>query len=370
MKFWKFKAAANGKDPELMVYGDIAEWWGVDSKEFNTQLAGIESENINVRINSYGGEVFTAQAIYSALKRHPSKITVYIDGIAASAASLIAMAGDNVVMPANAMMMIHNPLSGRYGNANDMREMAELLDKIRDSLVPAYQAKSGLDAEAIIELLDAETWMTAQEAVEYGFADQLDPAIQVAASANRDNITINGLEADFSRYSNADKMIGMVSADSSNIKPTGSAGDNPEDRKEKTPMNLEKLKAEHPDLYAAVLAEGEKAGEAKERARIKAIEEMAMKGHETLIAQAKFDTAMTAEALAVEIIKAEKVKGQQFLSQREQDAAEIGASAASGANEGLENTDDAQKAQDEAELDAIAKAAGAAFSARNGHKIQ
>ena len=115
------------------------------------------------------------------------------------------MAGDTVVMPANSMMMIHNPLTWMGGNANDMREMADVLDKIRDSIVSAYQAKTGMEPEAIIELLDAETWLTAQEAVDYGFADQLDPAMQVAASANRDTITVNGLKANFSRYLNAEK---------------------------------------------------------------------------------------------------------------------------------------------------------------------
>lgn len=367
MKFWEFKAAANGKDHELMVYGDIAEWWGVDSKEFNTQLNAIEADNINVRINSYGGEVFTAQAIYSGLRRHKAHITVYIDGIAASAASLIAMAGDTVVMPANSMMMIHNPLTWMGGNANDMREMADVLDKIRDSIVSAYQAKTGMEPEAIIELLDAETWLTAQEAVDYGFADQLDPAMQVAASANRDTITVNGLKANFSRYLNAEKMIGMIPEKPSNT--TGdSAGDKTEDRKEKKPMNLEQLKAEHPDLYNSVLAAGEQAGLEKERARIKAIEEMAMKGHEALITKAKFETGITAEAMAMEIIKAEKAKGGKFLNDRAADAAEIGDASDSGANDGLETQQTADGKNDEAELKAFADAAVKSFNARAGHK--
>lgn len=368
MKFWEFKAAADGKDPELMVYGDIAEWWGVDSKEFNTQLNAIEADNINVRINSYGGEVFTAQAIYSGLRRHSANITVYIDGIAASAASLIAMAGDTVIMPANAMLMIHNPLTGRYGNANDFREMADVLDKIRDALVTAYQAKSGLDSEGIIELLDAETWLTAQEAIDYGFADQLDPAMQVAASANRDTMIVNGMPVSLSRYDHADKMASMLPEKPSNS--TGiSAGDSNEEQKETKPMDLEKLKAEHPDLYKAVLAEGEGAGVEKERARIKAIEEMAMKGHEKLTAAAKFDTGVTAEAFAMEVIKAEKAKGSKFLAQRQEDADQIDDDAAdAGANDGLEDEETVQAKKDKEELEAFAAAAAGSFNARAGHK--
>lgn len=154
MSFWQFKNLDSAdKDAELLVYGEISEYWGeVDSKSFAEKLKSVTSKNINVRINSPGGEVFAAQAIYSMLKRHSASVTVFIDGIAASAATIIAMAGDRVVMPENAMMMIHNPLTWMYGNANEMRETAELLDKVRETLLAVYRDKTGLDDEKLYQI--------------------------------------------------------------------------------------------------------------------------------------------------------------------------------------------------------------------------
>lgn len=342
MSFWEIKAAAKKGEPaELLVYGDIGEWLDVDSRKFTSELKAIDSDQITVRINSGGGSVFTAQAILSSLRRHKAKVTVYVDGLAASAASVIAMAGDKVIMPANAMMMIHNPLTWAGGEAADFRKMADTLDQVRMSIVAAYREKTGLEDEAIIELMDAETWMTADDAVEWGFADEVESAVRIAASANHGNIIVNGQQVDVKRYKNASAIVQLITGAGDQDHPapqlsnnTGvSAGEITEEQ-EKKPMNLEQLKAEHPDLYSAVLADGEKAGVEKERARIQAIEDMAMKGHETMIAAAKFDTGITAEALAVQIIKAEKAKAGQFLADRAADADEIGDAANPGANEG------------------------------------
>src|SRR5690606_16890660 len=153
-------------------------------------------------INSPGGDVFAGQAILSMLKRHSARKVVYVDGLAASAASIVAMAGDTIRMPRNAMMMIHNAWTITAGNANDLREVADALDRVSETMIAAYAEKTGLDRDEIKALLDAETWMTAEEAVEKGFANEIEEAKQVAASLRGDTLIVNGYEFDVSRYRN------------------------------------------------------------------------------------------------------------------------------------------------------------------------
>ena len=188
-KFWQFRAATENSSAELLLYGYISEssWWGdeVTPKQFAEDLKALGDINeLSVRINSGGGDVFAGQTIYSLLKAHKAKVTVYIDGLAASIASVIAMSGDPVVMPKNAMMMIHNPWTWAAGNAQDFRKLADDLDKIRESMIAVYEDKSGMEKEKIIELLDAETWLTAKEAKEYGFVDEVSPSQAAAAAGN------------------------------------------------------------------------------------------------------------------------------------------------------------------------------------------
>jgi ATP-dependent Clp protease protease subunit len=159
--------------------------------------------DITVRINSGGGDVFAGVAIHSMLKRHQANVTVYIDGLAASIASIIAMAGDKVIMPKGSMMMIHNPWSFTGGDANDFRKMADTLDAIRDSMIPIYADKTGMTSEEIIALLDAETWLSAEEAVEMGFATEVEDSLKVAASVQGKTAIINGVEVDLNKFLNA-----------------------------------------------------------------------------------------------------------------------------------------------------------------------
>ncbi|AKA72336.1 head maturation protease, ClpP-related [Clostridium scatologenes] len=206
-KFWTFNAKENSDEGELLLYGDISDstWWGdeVTPKNFKTELDSLgDIKTLNVYINSGGGDVFAGQAIYSMLKRHSATVNVYVDGLAASIASIIAMAGDNVKMPKNAMLMVHNPWSFGMGNANDFRKLADDLDKVRESMISVYEDKTGMDKESIVELLDAETWMTAEEALEFGFADEIEEEKQVAASLNNIIFAINGLKVDITKYKN------------------------------------------------------------------------------------------------------------------------------------------------------------------------
>lgn len=204
--FWAFKPVEGAvKAAELLLYGEIAasSWWGdeVTPKQFAADLKGLGDVSlINVRINSPGGDVFAGQAIHSMLKRHPATINVYVDGLAASAASIVAMAGDRVLMPQNAVMMIHDPWTIVVGNADDMRKAAADLDKIREPVISAYEAKTGLSRDRIGEMLAAETWMTAEEAVELGFADAVEENKKITASLCGRTLLVNGQEFDISRY--------------------------------------------------------------------------------------------------------------------------------------------------------------------------
>ena len=201
-KFWSMKALDN-KTGEVLLYGEISDvsWWGdeVTPKQFKEDLDALgDVETIKVFINSPGGDVFAGQAIYSMLKRHKAQVHVYIDGLAASIASLIAMAGDKVVMPANAMMMIHLPWTIGIGNADDFRKLADDMDKIRDSMVVVYESRSALTTEEVIEIMKAETWLLAEECLEYGFADEVVEAKRVAACWD---------EKYFARYKNVPKEL-------------------------------------------------------------------------------------------------------------------------------------------------------------------
>jgi len=201
-KFWNFKAL-DGKTGELTLYGEISDvsWWDdeVTPKQFKEDMDALgEIDTLNVYINSPGGDVFAGQTIYSMLKRHKAQVNVYVDGLAASIASLIAMAGDKVIMPENAMMMIHSPWTFAVGNAQDFRKLADDMDKIRDSMITAYESRSALTTEEITKIMDAETWLSAEDCLEYGFADEIEEAKQVAACVD---------EKYFSRYYNAPKEL-------------------------------------------------------------------------------------------------------------------------------------------------------------------
>jgi ATP-dependent Clp protease protease subunit len=203
-KFWTFKAK-NETTGELMLYGDISSttWWGdeVTPKQFKEDLDALrEIKTLNIYINSGGGDVFAGQAIRSMLKRHSAYKIAYVDGLAASIASVILTACDKVIMPVNAMQMIHKCWTIAQGNADDMRKIAEDMDKIDESIVTAYEEKTGLSKDKIIELMTAETWMTAEEAVEYGFADEIEEEKAIAASLDGGFLIVNGQQMDLSRF--------------------------------------------------------------------------------------------------------------------------------------------------------------------------
>ena len=178
--WFRMKASANN-EADIYIYDEIG-YWGVTAKQFVNDLKALgDVSHINLHINSPGGDVFDGIAIFNALKHHGAAITVHIDGLAASMASVIAMVGNPVIMPENTMMMIHKPWGFAGGDANDMRDYADLLDKVESVLIPAYAAKTGKTSDEIAAMLEDETWLDGAECLAMGFADQVIQSLQAMA---------------------------------------------------------------------------------------------------------------------------------------------------------------------------------------------
>lgn len=185
-RMWELKQSAEPGTLDIYIYGDVKgdgyDWWTDEVIESETSANHLRNElekhpdttQINIYINSYGGSVFEGTAIYNQLKRHPAHKTVYIDGFACSIASVIAMAGDEVVMPSNALMMIHNMWMYVQGNAAELRKAADDLDIINEAGRAAYLEKAGdkLTLEILTQMEDDETWLTAEQCLQYGLADR------------------------------------------------------------------------------------------------------------------------------------------------------------------------------------------------------
>lgn len=207
-RFWNFKNADGCA--ELTLYGDISDstWYGdeVTPKQFKADLDALgDVKQLDIYINSGGGDVFAGNAIYNMLRRHKAHKTVYIDGLAASIASVIAMAGDRIIMPENAMLMIHNSWTICAGNKSDMRKIAGEMEKIDGMIAGTYAARTGRDEAEFQGFMDAETWFTAKEAAEIGLADEVEESRKVAACMDGDFLNLNGQKFDLTRYKDAAK---------------------------------------------------------------------------------------------------------------------------------------------------------------------
>lgn len=178
---YAFKAATAADEPETLSIYDEIGLWGVHAKDFIAGLGKVQSKTLNVEINSPGGDVFAALAMYNALRASGKEIVVKVMGVAASAASLIAMAGDKIVMPKNTFMMVHNPWTFVMGNADELREQADTLDKIGASLKATYAAKTGMDDTELDAMLATDTWLSADEALAKGFATEVVDEIKAQA---------------------------------------------------------------------------------------------------------------------------------------------------------------------------------------------
>jgi ATP-dependent protease ClpP protease subunit len=214
-EFYRFRCEA-GDEPssaELLIFDVIGNWEDIgeiSAKGFAAALSQLPKsvKRLDIHINSPGGSLFDANAIYSRLADHKSEKVVYIDGLAASAASIVAMVGHKVYIRANANMMIHLPSGLAIGNADDMRKMAGALDTVTESMLNVYQRRTRLERENLRGMLAAETWFSPEQAVEHGFADEVRGVVKAAASLGHNRVMFNGTEFDLSRFHNVPAFAG------------------------------------------------------------------------------------------------------------------------------------------------------------------
>ena len=332
-KFWNFIPAAGNKPPELLLYGAISSqqsWWEdrVTPGKFNEELAALgDVSEIIVRINRGGGDVFAANAIFTRLKDCSAKITVKIDGWAASAATIIAMAGDTIKIAKNGVFMIHDPAMTVWDTftAEDFEKMAEELKVIKQSIVNTYAMKSGRDAQDIEQLMSVETWWTGEDAVSNGFCDEIMFDDVSTAVENSSHVVVNSVSLDVSSYKTLPRSLFNSPKNPGCFTNTSAAKTQ---KKEEQNMatnesitTVEALTAEYPDLVAKIVSNAKE----EERARIKDIKETALNGFEDIVEDAMFEHPVSAAEVALKIVNEQKKQGGTYLANREADVTDSNA---------------------------------------------
>ena len=202
--WYNFQNKSNSEVATIDIYDEIG-YFGITAKDFLEDVKSIGNKDLHIRMNCVGGSVIDGLAIYNILKSHQGYVTVSIEGIAASMGSVIALAGDDIKMAENAYFMIHNPWGGAMGEAEEMRKTADLLDKMKSNLLSIYHHKTQLSEETLTEMMDAETWMDGQEALDKGFVDGLTAPVKVAAKANLDkfaNVDVEKIKNSLELFNN------------------------------------------------------------------------------------------------------------------------------------------------------------------------
>lgn len=277
---------------EIFLYDNIGfdelTWTGIRAIDLINEIKEQDFSEIILRINSSGGDIFEAQAMYNYLKNSSAKVKVIIDGLAASAASIVAMCGDIVIMPENALLMIHNPSGALFGDSADFQDMAGVLEKISDSMAGIYSEKTGLEKIKIREFMNAETWFSAREAFEYKFIDSIGEPVEISANAN-------GLLKN--KYGSA--LINKLPEKFKNNYYSQAV--NNKNKNEK--LKPEKLKAEYD------------AGIKAERERLKELDDLNAPGRENLIYEAKYKTFENAKDIAINLLKLENIQARKVESE-------------------------------------------------------
>ena len=358
-RFWDFRAAANeNAAPELILYGDIASetWWGdeVTPRQFTEELNALGNvPEIVVRINSGGGDVFAANAIYTRLKDNAAKITVKIDGWAASAATIVAMAGDVIEIPGNGVFMVHDPSIGLLGyfNEADLVKVSEELKVIKQSIVNGYALKTGKAAEEIAAIMAAETWFDGKQAVDAGFCDRLMFEEADTTVENAAKVIVNSVSMNLEQFPNMPvSLLNRLAADP----PGGFSNTKSKTEPKRSDQNMDgikdiktvaDLKAAFPDLTKQI----EEAATAAERTRIQDIEEVALPGFDAIVNEAKFTKPTAAGDVAKAIIAEQRKQGGKYIQDRDDDAKNSKAGDV-GAGAGIEGAADKD---DDKEVDAV-----------------
>lgn len=310
----------------------IYDWFEIPAtspskvKKLLDQASRNQVQEIIVPINSGGGSVYAASEIYTALKSFSGKVRTQIVGMAASAASYIAMAGYAEMSPV-AMMMIHNASTSAWGDYNEMDDTSEFLQKVNKMLTNAYRTKTNKSESEILEMMNRTTWMTAGEAKEAGFIDEImfESELDVVASADKPEL-VDGMiprkVIDQLRQQLKLNNSPIVQAkEPFEIQNTASTGKLPEVNKEELEiMNLEQLKNEYPDLVEQIQNEAKTEAINAERNRIQEIEKIFQPGMEEIVNKAKFETGASAADTAMEILKAQNAQRTTKLTNIQSDA--------------------------------------------------
>ena len=344
--FWKFRNLADGQKAELLLYGNISEssWWGdeVTPKQFADDLAALgDVQEITVYINSGGGDVFAAQAIGNQLERSSATVTVHIDGLCASAATIVACHADKVIAAADSCYMIHPASMGvcDYLTAEDMRDCLKALDTIRENIVTLYAKKTGKSTDQCGKWMDETNWWTAAEAKENGFIDEVDDEEPDTVVENRNGVLFGnsigmGLPfdkvPDFVKSRMGAKTPGGFSNATNNPGQTGTQEEEAMEIK-----NKDDLMKAYPDMVNEIRKDAAMDAINRERARIKDIQDMTLPGMEQTMQDALYgEHPMDATAYAKEVAKAAKKQAQNHVEDLHDDAKNGGANGVQGGGDG------------------------------------
>jgi ATP-dependent protease ClpP protease subunit len=327
--FWAFNSLSPTSG-ELLLYGDVRSakpWWdegsnGIYARQFADDLKALGNiSELTVRVNSRGGDVTAAIAIYTQLKSHPAHVTAIIEGMAASAMTIILMAADTIKAPAPAQIMVHDPLLVLYGmfNAADMDKMKEILEVTKNSILNAYVNKTGRDRGELAEIMKTEKWWTAEEAKVEGFVDEIMFEEKVEASITNDNrfMVVNSIAHDLSIFNSRPNIPApAVKTPAIPIIPLiQNHASTKEREKEVEIKNIDELRAKYPELCNQIAQTSATA----ERERIRAIDEISATIAVDLVAKAKYEAPVTAAELALQAIKADAGRGINHISDRVQE---------------------------------------------------
>lgn len=315
-------------DGEQWIY----DWYGIPAVSPKRIMHQIERATANhekeliVNINSPGGSVYAASEIYSHIKKFPGDSVAEITGVCASAASVIATATKRTVIAPVGAIMIHNASVVAQGDYREMEAMKQLLIQTNQAIMQTYIAKTGKTENELKQMMDSETWMNAQQALEHGFVDEIMFAEEIPITASNTDVASNGLLP----KEVIDKMRNLLASDPNilvkNSASTGLPIENehkPEAEGESEIMDLNELNAKYPDLVEQIKNDAAKEAVAAERKRIQEIENIAQPGMEEIVNKAKFETGVSAADTAMEILKAQKEQTQTQIQNRIADAAPL-----------------------------------------------
>lgn len=362
-KFWNV-ASLSEEEGEITLYGDVLskrmyDWWTgelvpglyITPEGFMEDLALVkDKKNITVKINSCGGDLYTGLAIHNALKGLTANVKTVVEGIAASAASVIAMAGDTVEVYPGSLIMIHGVSIRNYGDINlqDVQKMERMIDANEKAIAAIYNQRTGIDIEEIRTMMAEEKWMTGEEAVEKGFADKIceeKNTVDIGMSSNKKILMVNGISHDTFGFRNMPEFR-IITQNSAKPVPVPVADSNSNEFKEeggKKHMTFDELKTQEPDLVTQIQNEAVSI----ERQRMRDIDSIAASiPDQEMVNEAKYgENSCTAQELSFRVLQNSAKEGRNFLSQMESDSEQSGVNNVGAApNSGDANSDDEKDA--------------------------